>query len=68
MNNVRRTRRDRELSQYQIARDAEISQATLSLVERGFKDPSKETKRRIAKALKCRVSEVFPNDDLEVKK
>lgn len=59
MNLVRKARRDQERTQYQIAKDAEISQSTLSLVERGFIDPSKETKRKIARALNKKVSDLF---------
>ena len=65
MNNLRRIRRQKEFSQYQIAFRAKISQATLSLFERHFREPDIHTKKRLAKALHCSVVEIFPDSDSE---
>ena len=48
------------LSQYDITLRTGIPQSKISLIERGYVQPGDDEKERIAKALKCRVGEVFP--------
>jgi len=60
MGDMRRIRREKEINQYELARAAGISQAMVSLIERGFRDPNTGVKRKIARALRCQVNELFP--------
>ena len=48
-------------SQISLARDIEVSEPQLSKIVRGWADPPVEVKNRIARALGCSVSEVFPS-------
>ncbi|MBI5603125.1 MAG: helix-turn-helix domain-containing protein [Deltaproteobacteria bacterium] len=49
--------------QIAIARDAEIPEPYLSKIVRGWIEPKPEIKKKIAKALKCRVEEIFSTTD-----
>lgn len=57
--NVQRLRRDKELSQEELASRAEVHQTYLSGVERGVRNPSVLVLARIAKALGVDVEEFF---------
>ncbi len=46
------------LNQYDICTRAKIAQSTYSLIERGYKVPSDEERKRLARALGCRVDEI----------
>ena len=48
------------LTQWDIAIKTGISQPTLSLFERGYKTPKDDEKKRIARALGCKVTDIFP--------
>jgi DNA-binding XRE family transcriptional regulator len=51
--------------QIQIAREIDIPEPRFSKIVQGWVNPSPEVKQRIAKALKCRVEDVFvrkPNE------
>jgi len=67
MNNLRSIRRAKDFSQYKLARRIGLQQPTISLIENGFKNPSSETRRKIARALRCKISEVFPDEEIEHK-
>ena len=60
MNLVRTLRRSKEISQYELERRTRIAQSSLSLIERGYKEPTLKMKRRISKALGCELIDVFP--------
>ncbi|MDW3182654.1 MAG: helix-turn-helix transcriptional regulator [Roseobacter sp.] len=60
--NIQRIRREKELSQEDVAHRANIHQTYLSGVETGKRNPSILVVERIAKALGVDVSEIFkPN-------
>nr|WP_262386684.1 helix-turn-helix transcriptional regulator [Roseobacter litoralis] len=60
--NIQRIRREKELSQEDVAHRANIHQTYLSGVETGKRNPSILVVERIAKALNVDVSEIFkPN-------
>ena len=57
---LRKKRLLEELSIYDIERRTGIDVAKISLVERGYRNPRDEEKQKFAKALKCRVQDIFP--------
>ncbi|WP_345742530.1 helix-turn-helix transcriptional regulator [Roseobacter litoralis] len=60
--NIQRIRREKELSQEDVAHRANIHQTYLSGVETGKRNPSILVVERIARALNVDVSEIFkPN-------
>jgi transcriptional regulator with XRE-family HTH domain len=60
--NIQRIRREKDLSQEEVAHRADIHQTYLSGVETGKRNPSILVVERIAKALSVDVSEIFkPN-------
>lgn len=60
--NIQRSRREKDLSQEEVAHRADIHQTYLSGVETGKRNPSILVVERIAKALGVDVSEIFrPN-------
>ncbi|MGC9369289.1 MAG: helix-turn-helix domain-containing protein [Paracoccaceae bacterium] len=60
--NIQRIRREKGLSQEEVAHRADIHQTYLSGVETGKRNPSILVVERIAKALGVDVSEIFkPN-------
>lgn len=60
--NIQRIRREKDLSQEEVAYRADIHQTYLSGVETGKRNPSILVVERIAKALGVDVSEIFkPN-------
>ena len=60
MNNLRSIRREQEMSQNELGRRTKIAQSVLSLIERGYQEPSKEMKRKISIALGYKIEKVFP--------
>lgn len=57
--NIQRIRRERDLSQEEVAHRADIHQTYLSGVETGRRNPSILVVERIANALGVDVSEIF---------
>lgn len=57
--NVQRLRRERELSQEEVAHKAHIHQTYLSGVEGGKRNPSVAVLERIALALEVDIAELF---------
>lgn len=56
---LRKMRRDRDMTQEQFSESVGISVDFLSLMERGINAPSFETLERIARVLKVRVHDLF---------
>ena len=50
-----------ELSIYDLSQKTGIDPAKISLIERGYKTPREDEKKKIAKALNCKVTDIFPN-------
>ena len=63
MNHVRRIRRDRDMTQYELSKRTQIPQFSLSLIERFFKKPSLKMMRKISSALGCPIKEIFPEQN-----
>jgi len=59
---LREARFFKGLNQWDISVKTGIPQSKLSLIERGYIDPKEEEKRKIAKVLGCKVTEVFPDE------
>jgi len=60
MNQIKRFRKENDLSINELARRTELTPSYISNLERGKRDnPSKETMERIAEALDKTVPEVF---------
>lgn len=58
MNDFERLRRERNLTQIELAKIANVSQGAISGIERGNKMPKKETRDRLAKALGVTVAKM----------
>ena len=63
MNNLRRIRRLKEITQYELSIKTQIPQSVLSLVERFYKKPSLKMKRKVSKALGSKIEEIFPDEN-----
>lgn len=59
-------REQRRLTQKQLADLAKVSQATIAHIEKGTKDPSVETLRKIAEALDVHIGTFFSTNDVFV--
>ncbi len=59
-------RENRNLTQKQLAKLADISQATIAHIEKSTKDPSVETLRKLATALDTHVATMFATNDVYV--
>lgn len=57
---IRRLREERKLSQAAVAKRAKIGRITLLRIEAGAQDPTVGTLERIAKALRVKVRDLFP--------
>lgn len=57
--NIQRIRREKDLSQEEVAHRADVHQTYLSGVETGKRNPSILVVERIAKALGVDISEIF---------
>ena len=57
--NIRRIRKDRNITQEALAYEAGLNRACIGYIERGERKPSVETLEKIAKVLKVRIFELF---------
>jgi transcriptional regulator with XRE-family HTH domain len=57
--NIRRVRKDRNITQESLAHDAGLNRAYIGYIERGERKPSVETLEKIAKSLNVRIFELF---------
>ena len=51
---------EKEVSGYQLARQVGVSDSQFSRIVRGWINPPKEIKKKLAASLGCKVSEIFP--------
>lgn len=56
----------RRLTQTQLAKMSGVSQSTITQIEKGKKDPSISTLRKIAEALDVHIAVLFASDDVHV--
>ena len=59
MNKIKRRRLELEFTQYQLEKLTGINQSKLSLIEAGYREPTVEEKKKIAKVLKIEAQELF---------
>lgn len=59
-NNLKRTRKKKELKQVEVSVDAGVNPSYYSKIERGEVNPSLEKVYRIIKALKIHSSDILP--------
>lgn len=60
---IRARRQELGLSQEEVAKESDISQTHLSQIERGKKNPSKITMKKLATSLQSDVMTLFFADD-----
>jgi len=60
--NLFEARAKRRMTQWDLRRKTGIHQSKISLIERGYVIPKEDEKARIARALRCRVQDIFPSD------
>lgn len=63
---LRYLRETRKLTQAQLATQSKVSQATIAHIEKGSKDPSVETLRKVAEALDVHIATLFSTNDVFV--
>ena len=61
-NRLKEYREDRDLSQVELSRLARVAAPNVSAIERGRLLPWPKVKRRLAKALRCTETELFPEN------
>lgn len=57
--NIKKIRLERGMQQAELAEKAGVTQAMLSQVERGIKNPSLQVGREMAIILQCRIEDFF---------
>jgi hypothetical protein len=60
MNPLRKARVLQEKSIHLISLKADIDSGKLSLIERGLREPTPGEKRKLAKVLRARIRDLFP--------
>ncbi len=65
MNRVRELREAANISQRELAERVHVAQSLVSAVERGQTLGYPRLRREIARALRARIEEVFPNGELD---
>jgi putative transcriptional regulator len=63
---LRRVRRERDITQAELAERAGVAQQAIARLERGKQRPSLDTAVRIARVLGVEVLEIFPVSDAVV--
>lgn len=56
---IRRARKDRKITQEELADRVDLHYTTISRIERGISNPPVQTVNKIAKALKVDISDLF---------
>ena len=59
---IRQKRIFQELTIYDLERMTGLNTAKISLIERGYKSPRNDEKLKLAKALNCKVEDIFPRN------
>jgi transcriptional regulator with XRE-family HTH domain len=66
MEKIKELRKAAGLSQQQLAKKAKLSQSAIAQMESGLKDPRLGTLKKIAKALKVNIAELFETSSIYV--
>ena len=61
-NKIKKLRKNRDLTQIELARDLEITNDYLSAIERGVKTPGFKLSKKIADYFESTVDEIFFNN------
>ena len=64
-NRIKEYREAKGLNQVELSRIARIASPNLSAIERGRLRPWMKIKKRLSKALKCSVVDLFPTNELD---
>ena len=59
MNKIKKRRLEFEFTQYDLEKLTGINQSKLSLIEAGYREPTAEEKKKIAKVLRAEAQELF---------
>jgi len=62
MNKIKKRRLELEFTQYQVEKLTGINQSKLSLIEAGYREPTAEEKKKIARVLRTEAQELFDTD------
>jgi transcriptional regulator with XRE-family HTH domain len=60
MNRMRRSRLDLDISQAELSKRTKIIYSTISRIELGIIRGTPEQRRRLARSLRVRISDLFP--------
>ena len=63
--NLKAARFFKGFNQWDIAVRTGISQSSLSLIERGYKVPSDDEKKKLSRVLGRKVEEIFPDNNMK---
>ncbi len=57
--NIRKLRKQKQITQERLALEADLNRAYVGYIERGERKPSVETLEKLAKVLKVKIHELF---------
>ena len=60
-NRIKEVRLQKGVSQIRLAAESGVYFSTLSRLENGWLEASQVQRRKLARALRCKVGEIFPN-------
>ena len=60
LNRLRFERKRKRIKQYVLASKVNVHPSVISLVENGLLEPKDKLKKKLARALDCKVSKLFP--------
>ena len=67
MNNLRELRIQKLMSQKELSNKSGVSQVTISFIENGLTIPMDLTRRKLAKALRIKPDELFPEEEKKMR-
>lgn len=67
LNRVAFYRKKKGIKQYVLASKVNVHPSVISLVENGLLEPKDKLKRKLARALDCKVSDLFPKSAIATK-
>lgn len=60
MNKIHEFRKKAKISQKRLAKHLGVSQTSVSLYEKGLREPSLDTIKKLADALNCKPTDLYP--------
>ena len=67
LNRVAFYRKKRHIKQFLLAGKVNVHPSVISLIENGFLEPKNKLKRKLARALDCKVSDLFPESAIAMR-